>query len=98
MNSPGGGPDVNDINSIINGLNSDRINIPGTILTAGKTYVFELGVANFLNLSNFVTVTHSIQKSADPVPALTLNFPVEPYVSEPVFIKATAVVSPVSSS
>ena len=100
--SPTSGFGADDINSILNALspNDDRIHIPGTILTADKTYKFRLAVANFLNPASFQTVTHSVVKAAEPVPELTLSSstdldqtPALVYVSEDLYIKAQAVVS-----
>ena len=100
--SPTSGNDATDINNILNALspNDDRIHIPGTILTADKTYEFRLAVANFLNPASFQTVTHSVVKAAEPVPELTLSSstdldqtPALVYVSEDLYIKAKAVVS-----
>ena len=93
---------VDNIVNILNALspNDDRIHIPGTILTADRTYEFSLGVANFLDPASFQTVRHSVVKAAEPVPELTLSSsvdldqtPVVVYVSEDLYIKAQAVVS-----
>lgn len=96
--SPSGGNDVTNIRSILNGLDDDRVKIPGTLFESGKTYVFKLKVANFLNPSSFEEVTHSITKATDPVPGLTLSSNIdlsdaEVFVSEDLSIKANAIVS-----
>ena len=100
MTSPNSGADVTAINNILGTLSgdADRIHIPGTVLEAGKTYEFRLGVANFLSPLSFENVTHSVVKAADPVPSLTLSSFIdldtgEVYVSEELSIKAKAVVS-----
>jgi len=101
LTSPNSGADVTAINNILGALSgdADRIHIPGTVLEAGKTYEFRLGVANFLSPSSFENVTHSVLKAADPVPSLTLSSFIdldtgEFYVSEELYIKARAVVAP----
>lgn len=100
--SPTLGPDATNVTNILNALspNDDRIHIPGTILTADKTYLFRLGVANFLNPASFQTVTHSVVKAAEPVPELMLSSSVDLdqtpaviYVSEDLYIKAQTFVS-----
>lgn len=100
LTSPNGGQDVTDIRAVLSGLgqDADRVHIPGTLFNSGKTYVFKLKVANFLDSSNFVEVTHSIVKATDPVPALTLSSAIdlnvgEVFVSEELSIKAGAIVS-----
>lgn len=95
LKSPSSGDDVNGINNTLNALSkdADSILIPGTILTAGRTYEFELGVANFLNPSTFEKVTHSVIKAANPVPFLSIfasSDEGEVYVSEELSIKVTA--------
>ena len=105
LKSPNNGSDVTAINNILSGLgpDADRIHIPGKTLKAGKTYVFQLGVANFLNPSTFQNVTHSVVKAADPVPFLSLSSSIdlgegEVYVSKDLSIKVTADVSNVYPS
>ena len=98
--SPGSGQDFQNIANVLDLLTSDadRVDLPGTLFESGKVYVFKLKVANFLNQSSFQEITHSIIKSTDPVPALTLSSSIdlnvgEVFVSEGLSIKASAIVS-----
>ena len=100
MTSPNSGQDVADITNFLDGLGSDadRVDIPGTMFDANKTYEFTLKVANFLEPSSFEEVTHSITKATEPVPALTMSSGIdlnvgEVFVSEELSIKASAIVS-----
>ena len=106
LSSGGGGRRLNFLWSLkphstaaFNITNSDRVLIiPGDLLTAGASYEFQLGVSNFLNPTYFENVTHSVVKSPDPVPFLSLSSSVnletgEVFVSEDLIIKVTAEVS-----
>ncbi|XP_068706586.1 uncharacterized protein [Montipora foliosa] len=107
LSSGGGGRRLNFLWSLkpnstaaFNITNSDRVLIiPGDLLTAGASYEFQLGVSNFLNPTYFENVTHSVVKSPDPVPFLSLSSSVnletgEVFVSEDLIIKVTAEVAP----
>lgn len=98
--SPDSGQDFTEITGVLDGPapDADRVDLPGTLFQSGKVYVFKLKVANFLNQSSFEEITHSIIKSTDPVPALTLSSSIdlnegEVFVSEGLSIKASAIVS-----
>ena len=100
LESPSSGGNATDIVSLLSGLSSsaDRVKVPGSLLTAGETYVFKLGVANFLSSSEYENFTHTVTKAADPVPELTLSSQIdlntgEVLVSEEFSIRATAIVS-----
>ena len=95
---PNSGQDFTAISNLLAGLNedADRVNIPGTLFETNTTYVFTFTVTNFFNEQG--QVTHSIAKSAQPVPALTLSSDIdlnvgEIFVSEELSIKANALVS-----
>lgn len=90
--------DVADITSVLDALSSDDddVKIYGGLLESGKTYMFHLEVANFLNRGD--NHTHKVTKNSDPVPALTLSSSIdlidgEVYVSEDFSIKTNAIVS-----
>ena len=90
--------DVTDIKSVLVALSSDddSVKIYGGLLESGKTYMFHLEVANFLNRGD--NHTHKVTKNSDPVPALTLSSSIdlidgEVYVSEDFSIKTNAIVS-----
>ena len=90
--------DVTDIKSVLDALSSDddSVKIYGGLLESGKTYMFHLEVANFLNRGD--NHTHKVTKNSDPVPALTLSSSIdlidgEVYVSEDFSIKTNAIVS-----
>lgn len=92
--------DVADITSVLDALSSDDddVKIYGELLDSGKTYVFKLEAANFLNRADFQETTHIVTKNSDPVPALTLSSSIdlidgEVYVSEEFSIKTNAIVS-----
>ena len=89
---------VTDIKSVLDALSSDddSVKIYGGLLESGKTYMFHLEVANFLNRGD--NHTHKVTKNSDPVPALTLSSSIdlidgEVYVSEEFSIKTNAIVS-----
>lgn len=89
---------VTDIKSVLDALSSDddSVKIYGGLLESGKTYMFHLEVANFLNRGD--NHTHKVTKNSDPVPALTLSSSIdlidgEVYVSEDFSIKTNAIVS-----
>ena len=91
---------VTDITSVLDALSSDddSVKINGVLLDSGKTYVFKLEAANFLNRADFQETTHIVTKNSDPVPALTLSSSIdlidgEVYVSEEFSIKTNAIVS-----
>ena len=91
---------VTDITSVLDALSSDddSVKINGELLDSGKTYVFKLEAANFLNRADFQETTHIVTKNSDPVPALTLSSSIdlidgEVYVSEEFSIKTNAIVS-----
>ena len=95
---PVSGQDVTNITNVLSGLNSDRVDLPGSLFESDRVYVFTLKVATFLNPSSFEEITHSITKASDPVPALTLSSNIdlnegEVFVSEGLSIKASAIVS-----
>jgi len=96
--SPDSGQDSTAIRNVLSGLAADRVDLPGTLFVSDKVYSFKLKVANFLNQSSFEETTHSVIKSTDPVPALTLSSSIdlnegEVFVSEHLSIKASAIVS-----
>ena len=100
MISPSSGANVTDIASVLSGHgpNDDRVKIPGLLLSAGTTYMFQLGVANFLSPSAYENVTHTVTKATDPVPALTLSSRIDlqtgqVFASEQLAIRAKAIVS-----
>ena len=91
---------VTDITSVLDALSSDddSVKINGELLDSGKTYVFKLEAANFLNRADFQETTHIVTKNSDPVPALTLSSSIdltdgEVYVSEEFSIKTNVIVS-----
>ncbi|PFX24468.1 hypothetical protein AWC38_SpisGene10933 [Stylophora pistillata] len=102
--SPNAGSNVTAITDILSNLssNSDRVEIPGSLVESNETYLFKLEVANFLNTSEFEETTHSVIKVSDPVPALTLSSSIDlsegkMFVSEEFHIRATVIVAPCAS-
>lgn len=89
-----------NISDILSALknDTDRVHIPGALLTAATTYTFELRMANFLNPAAFENVTHAVEKVDAPVPLLSLSSSIdlekgEAFVSQNLVIKVTVVVS-----
>ena len=98
--SPSNDSHFANISDILSALSNDtdRVHIPGGLLTPGTTYEFELRMANFLNPTAFEKVTHSVVKVDAPVPLLSLSSSInlekgEAFVSQNLVIKVTAVVS-----
>ncbi|KAK2568306.1 Polycystin-1 [Acropora cervicornis] len=99
--SPSNDSHFANITDILSALSddTDRVHIPGGLLTPGTTYEFELRMANFLNPAAFEKVTHSVVKVDAPVPLLSLSSSIdlekgEAFVSQNLVIKVTAVIAP----
>ena len=98
--SPSSDLHFGNISDILSALNNDtdRVHIPGGLLTPRTKYTFELRMANFLNPAAFENVTHSVEKVDAPVPLLSLSSSIdlekgEAFVSQNLVIKVTVVVS-----